>query len=53
MAIGPLAGGMIRDAFSDYHWLYLGAWMLGIGACLISMTFRPFPKAEPSLAAAE
>jgi MFS family permease len=53
MAIGPLAGGMIRDALGDYRWLYLGAWALGIGAFLIAMTFRPFPKTEPTLAAAE
>jgi len=53
MAIGPLAGGMIRDAFSDYRWLYVGAWMLGIGAFLIATTFRPFPKPEPVPAPAE
>jgi len=53
MAIGPLAGGMIHDAFSDYRWLYVGAWVIGIGAFLIAMTFRPFPKAGPELAAAE
>ena len=53
MAIGPLAGGLIRDAFSDYRWLYVGAWMIGIGAFLIVMTFKPFPKAEPALAPAE
>jgi hypothetical protein len=44
---------MIRDAFGEYRWLYLGAWMLGIGAFLISMTFRPCPKAEPALTPAE
>ena len=53
MAIGPLAGGLIHDAFADYSWLYVGAWVIGIGAFLIAMTFRPFPKAEPALAAAE
>jgi MFS family permease len=53
MAIGPLAGGMIHDAFADYRWLYVGAWLIGIGAFLIAMTFRPFAKAEPALAAAE
>jgi MFS family permease len=52
MAIGPLAGGMIHDAFADYRWLYVGAWLIGIGAFLIAMTFRPFPKAEPALAPA-
>jgi MFS family permease len=53
MAIGPLAGGLIHDAFSDYRWLYVGAWMMGVGAFLIAMTFRPFPKGEPELAPAE
>jgi predicted MFS family arabinose efflux permease len=53
MAIGPLAGGLIHDAFDDYRWLYLGAWLLGLGAFLIAMTFRPFPKAEPVPAPAE
>jgi MFS family permease len=53
MAIGPLAGGLIHDALSDYRWLYVGAWVIGVGAFLIAMTFRPFPKAEPELAPAE
>jgi MFS family permease len=44
MASGPLAGGLIYDAFADYTWLYVGAWALGMGAVLIAMTFRPFPK---------
>jgi MFS family permease len=46
MAIGPLAGGLIYDAFGDYAWLYLGAWGIGIDAFLIAMLFRPFPKAQ-------
>ncbi len=51
MAIGPLAGGWIYDTFGDYGWLYIGAWAIGIGAFLISMLFRPFPKAQPLAAA--
>ena len=50
MAIGPLAGGLIYDTFGDYGWLYVGAWGIGIGAFLIAMMFRPFPKEEPALA---
>ena len=46
MALGPVAGGMIYDAFASYTWLYVGAWAMGVGAFLIAMTFRPFPKAE-------
>ncbi len=54
MATGPLAGGLIYDAFASYTWLYVGSWAMGIGAFLIAMTFRPFPKdePEPALAAA-
>jgi MFS family permease len=47
MATGPLAGGLIYDSFASYSWLYVGAWGIGIGAFLIAMTFKPFPKAQP------
>ena len=50
MAIGPLAGGLIRDATGGYGWLYIGAWGIGLGAFLIAMTFRPFPKEQANLA---
>jgi MFS family permease len=46
MAAGPLAGGLIFDAFASYAWLYIGSWAIGIGAFLIAMTFRPFPKSR-------
>ena len=46
MAAGPLAGGLIFDAFASYTWLYVGSWGIGIGAFLIAMTFRPFPKRQ-------
>ncbi len=54
MAAGPVAGGLIYDAFATYTWLYVGSWAIGIGAFLIAMMFRPFPKekAEPALAPA-
>jgi MFS family permease len=52
MATGPLAGGMIYDAFGGYAWLYIGAWGIGIGAFLIALTFKPFPKDQPALTAA-
>jgi MFS family permease len=50
MATGPLAGGLIYDAFSSYAWLYIGSWVLGLCAFLMATTFRPFakPKAEPA-----
>jgi MFS family permease len=53
MAAGPLAGGLIHDALGGYGWLYIGAWGIGIGAFLIALTFRPFPKAQQSDIAGE
>ena len=44
MATGPIAGGLIYDTFSSYAWLYIGAWGMGLGAFLMAMCFRPFPK---------
>ncbi|AIO33235.1 major Facilitator Superfamily protein [Burkholderia cenocepacia] len=52
MAAGPVAGGLIVDAFGSYGWLYLGSFAIGIGACLIALTFRPFPKARTRSAVA-
>jgi MFS family permease len=46
MASGPLAGGLIFDTFASYTWLFVGSWALGIGAFLISMTFKPRPEDE-------
>jgi MFS family permease len=55
MASGPLAGGLIYDRFASYGWLYIGAWATGIGAFLIALTFKPYPRvstpAEPAHAA--
>jgi MFS family permease len=48
MATGPLAGGLIYDAFASYGSLYVGACGMGIGAFLIALTFRPFPEARPA-----
>jgi MFS family permease len=45
MATGPIAGGLIYDTFASYAWLYIGAWGMGIGAFLMALSFRPFPKA--------
>ena len=46
MATGPIAGGLIYDSFASYTWLYIGAWGMGIGAFLMALSFRPFPKAR-------
>jgi MFS family permease len=49
MATGPIAGGLIYDTFASYAWLYIGAWAMGLGAFLMALSLRPFPKtrAEP------
>ncbi len=47
MATGPIAGGLIYDAFASYAWLYIGSWAVGLGAFFIILTFRPFPKIAP------
>ena len=52
MATGPIAGGLIYDTFASYTWLYVGSWAMGIGAFLIAMTFRPFPRKQRELAPA-
>src|SRR6478752_3426309 len=44
MATGPLAGGLIYDTFASYAWLYIGSWIMGLGAFFIALTFRPVPK---------
>ncbi|KEQ03490.1 MFS transporter [Pseudorhizobium pelagicum] len=46
MALGPWAGGLVYDTFATYSWLYLGACGLGLGAFLIALTFRPFPRTQ-------
>jgi MFS family permease len=52
MATGPLAGGLIYDTFASYAWLYIGSWIMGLGAFLIAMTFRPVPTMRPAPAPA-
>ncbi|RXG87511.1 MFS transporter [Bradyrhizobium zhanjiangense] len=52
MATGPLAGGLIYDAFSSYAWLYIASWAMGLGAFLMAMTFRPFAKPQGEAAPA-
>jgi len=52
MSAGPVAGGLIYDSFGSYTWLYVGSWAMGLGAFLIAMTFRPFPKMQAAQVAA-
>ena len=46
MALGPLAGGWLYDAFGSYFWLFLGSFGIGLGAVAIALTFRP-PREAP------
>jgi MFS family permease len=46
MATGPVAGGLIYDSLASYTWFYIGSAGMGLGAFLIAMTFRPFPKEQ-------
>jgi MFS family permease len=51
MAVGPLAGGWLYDAFGTYAWLFIGSSAIGLGAVAIAFTFRPprsLPAALPS-----
>lgn len=44
MATGPVTGGLIYDRFGGYGWMFAGAFVLGLAACLVMAAFRPFPK---------
>ena len=50
MALGPLAGGWLYDTYGSYFGMYLGAGLVGMGAMVIALVFRP-PQARPALAA--
>jgi len=55
MAIGPVAGGWLYDAFGSYFWLFMGSFGIGLGAVAIAFTFRPprvlaVAQPRPSLA---
>ena len=41
MALGPWAGGYVFDTYGSYAWLYIGSFSVGLGAVVISLTFRP------------
>jgi len=47
MATGPVTGGLIYDSFGSYSGLFVMSFCLGIGAFLISLTFKPFPRNPP------
>lgn len=44
MAVGPLAGGLVLDAFQSYGWLYAGSAAVGLAAVVAALGF-PSPSA--------
>ena len=44
MALGPVAGGWLYDAFGSYVWMFVGSAGIGLGAVAMAFTFRP-PRA--------
>ena len=46
MAFGPLAGGMIYDAYASYSWLFIGSALIGLGAAGIAIAFPPQPSRQ-------
>jgi len=41
MALGPVVGGWLYDAFGSYFWMFVGSVGIGLGAVAIAFTFRP------------
>jgi MFS family permease len=46
MAFGPLAGGWLFDAFNGYAWLFIGSFVVGLGAVAVALTFPPLPRGQ-------
>lgn len=46
MAFGPLAGGMVFDAYANYSWLFIGSAIVGLGAAGIAIAFPPLPSRQ-------
>ncbi|WP_425467760.1 MFS transporter [Phreatobacter stygius] len=46
MAIGPLAGGWIFDAFNAYRWLYVGSGLVALAAVALALAFPPLRRAQ-------
>jgi MFS family permease len=53
MALGPVAGGWLYDAFGGYGWMFIGSASIGLGAVLIAVTFRPPQPVTGGLRAAQ
>ncbi|WP_163268769.1 MFS transporter [Chelativorans alearense] len=46
MALGPLAGGWVFDAFGGYAWLFIGSFAVGLGAVAVALAFPSLPRAR-------
>ena len=44
MALGPAIGGWIFDRFHGYSPLYIGSFVVGLGAAAIALAFPPFAR---------
>jgi hypothetical protein len=44
LAIDPFGGGWVFDRFGGCAWLYIGSFVLGMGAVAIALAFRPITK---------
>ncbi|HET7364632.1 MAG TPA: MFS transporter [Burkholderiales bacterium] len=51
MALGPSVGGWVYDTFGGYAWLYIGSFVIGLGAVAIAFAF-PAPRLQPAAAPA-
>ncbi|MBS0445155.1 MAG: MFS transporter [Proteobacteria bacterium] len=51
MALGPVLGGLIYDAYSSYAWLFIGAFALGIGSFVAALAFMRLPRRRMMAAA--
>jgi MFS family permease len=41
MALGPVAGGWLYDAFGSYAFMFIGSFAIGLGSVAVAITFRP------------
>jgi MFS family permease len=44
MALGPLGGGWVFDAFGIYDWLFIASVAIGMAAVCVALAFPPFPS---------
>jgi MFS family permease len=50
MALGPVMGGWVFDHFGTYGWLYIGSFVVGLGAGAIGLFLPPSPSRPRSIA---